>query len=139
MHPYLPGARVLDLFAGSGALGLESLSRGAANVTFVEMARGALDALRRYIDHLGATDVEVVRGDAMRYVARLAEGAFDIAVADPPYGAGFAESLSRLFLDRPFADMLWIEHRRNDPVAESERARTRTYGDTYLTQYTASA
>ena len=138
LQPYLADARVLDLFAGSGALGLEALSRGAAAATFVERAGGALQVLRGNIERLGATDAEVVRGDAIRYVAKLEAGAFDIAVADPPYGAGFAETLSRLYLERPFAEMLWVEHRKNDPVAASESARTRTYGDTYITQYTAS-
>ena len=139
LQPHLAGARVLDLFAGSGALGLETLSRGAAAVTFVERAGSALQVLRGNIERLGAADVEVVRGDAIRYVAGLEPGAFDIAVADPPYGAGFAETLSRMYLERPFAGMLWIEHRKNDPVAESESARTRTYGDTHLTQYMAPA
>src|SRR5919198_4163450 len=61
------GARVLDLFAGSGALGIEALSRGAAAVTFVDSAPGALTALRDNLDALGA-DAEVVRADARRFL-----------------------------------------------------------------------
>ena len=92
----LAGARVLDLFAGSGALGLEALSRGAQRVTFVELAPPSLAAIRANVDALGVTDrVAVHRGDAMRFVARLGPGAFDLALADPPYTVPYAERLDR--------------------------------------------
>ncbi|HEX7120019.1 MAG TPA: 16S rRNA (guanine(966)-N(2))-methyltransferase RsmD [Longimicrobiales bacterium] len=134
LQPELPGAHVLDLFAGSGALGLEALSRGAAHATFVERAGGALRALRENIERLGAAgETTVVRGDAVAYVRRLERCAFDVALADPPYGRGFAEALVRAFAARPFADRLWIEHRADDPVPELPGARTRRYGDTALT------
>jgi pantetheine-phosphate adenylyltransferase len=91
LEPLLGGARVLDLFAGSGALGLEALSRGAAHVTFVERAGPALRALAENVHQLGAgAEVEIVRADALAYVQRLAERAFDVALADPPYGQGLA-------------------------------------------------
>lgn len=78
------GARVLDLFAGSGALGLECLSRGAVSVVAVEKARGALETLRRNADDLGlaADRFRVVAGDAYRPRAR---GPFDVAFVAPPY------------------------------------------------------
>src|ERR671926_416665 len=85
----IPGARVLDLFAGSGALGLEALSRGASWVDFVELGGRSLKALRRNIDALGAAaETTVHRADAVPFVERLPEGAYDIALADPPYGLG---------------------------------------------------
>ena len=130
----IPGARVLDLFAGSGALGLEALSRGADRVTFVEKASGPLRALQGNVQKLHAGDaVEVVRGDALKYANGLDAGAFDIAFADPPYGTGAAEGLAEIFLERRFAQQLWIEHRAGDPLPAAQGAETRRYGDTALT------
>lgn len=132
--PHLPGARVLDLFAGSGALGLEALSRGAAHAVFVEQAPAALRVLRANLDALRAgARAEVVRGDALRYAASLAPGAFDLAFADPPYGKGIAEALARSFAERPFARLLCIEHGPRDALPALPGARTRRYGDTRLT------
>src|SRR4051812_26767676 len=86
LQPEIPGARVLDLYSGSGALGLETLSRGAAHATFVEKAAPALRALRANIEKLGAgSAAEVVRADALAYARALEADAFDIVVADPPY------------------------------------------------------
>ncbi|HET6229230.1 MAG TPA: 16S rRNA (guanine(966)-N(2))-methyltransferase RsmD [Longimicrobiaceae bacterium] len=130
----IPGARVLDLFAGSGALGLEALSRGADSAVFVEMAPPALKALRQNLDDLGAAArAEIVRGDAVRYAEKLGPGAFDLAFADPPYAQGFAEALARAFAAVPFAALLCIEHGRGDAIPDLPGARTRRYGDTSLT------
>jgi len=132
--PLLPEARVVDLFAGSGALGLEALSRGADHVVFVEQAPPALNALRANIAALGAQSrCEVVRADALRYAAELAEGAADLVFADPPYGTGAAESLVGLFATRPLAEWLCVEHSRDDRLPELPGADTRRYGDTLLT------
>src|SRR5918911_1537274 len=87
----IPGARVLDLFAGSGALGLEALSRGAVRVDFVELSGRSLKALRGNIDALdAAADTMVHRGDALRFIERLPAGAYPIALPDPPHGLGLA-------------------------------------------------
>jgi 16S rRNA (guanine966-N2)-methyltransferase len=136
----LPGSRVLDLFAGSGALGLEALSRGAARATFVEKASGALRALAANVHKLGVEEATVVvRGDALRYVARLEPLAFDIALADPPYGVGAAEGLVDLFREVPFATQLWIEHRAGEPLPVLPGMHTRKYGDTALSFIPAPA
>jgi len=138
LHAEFPGATVLDLFAGSGALGLEALSRGAAHVTFVEQSGAALRALRANIDALGAgDDVTVVRGDAIQYAAALEPLAFDIVLADPPYDRDYAETLIRLFIERPFARWLWVEHRAGAAIPESPGARTRRYGDSAITSIPA--
>ena len=130
----IPGARVLDLFAGSGALGLEALSRGAEHATFVESAPLAIRALRENLDALGAADrATVVRTDAIRYLGDLGPGAFDLAFADPPYGVGLAAAVVEAFLGRPFANLLCLEHRRTDPLPPIPDARQRAYGDTMLT------
>jgi 16S rRNA (guanine966-N2)-methyltransferase len=137
--PVLPGARVLDLFAGSGALGLEALSRGAVAATFVEHDAKAVAALRANVEVLGAGDAaRVVKGDALKYARGLGAGAFDLAFADPPYAKGLARDLAEAFAATPFAGLLCIEHGKDDVLPELAGARTRRYGDTYLTFLTAA-
>ena len=93
----LEGSDVLDLFAGSGALGLEAVSRGAASATFVESVPPALAALKANIDSTGFNGrCRVVPGDVMDELLRL-DREFDIALCDPPYGFGaWPELLSRV-------------------------------------------
>ena len=129
--PELAGARVLDLFAGSGALGLEALSRGASHATFVELAPASLEALRGNIDALGVGErVTVRRGDALRFVQGLDAGAYDVAFADPPYNVDAADRLVALFRAPPFARILSIEPPAARRVAGDD---TRRYGDTAVT------
>jgi 16S rRNA (guanine966-N2)-methyltransferase len=84
----LDGARVLDLFAGSGALGIEALSRGAASAVFVEHDPEALRAIERNLDHLRLTGARVVRDDVLRTIAEEATAGakYDLVLVDPPYG-----------------------------------------------------
>jgi 16S rRNA (guanine966-N2)-methyltransferase len=83
--PWLPGGQVLDLFAGSGALGLEALSRGASAVVAVERAPAALAALRANVEQLGAGEsVQVVEGDALD-LSLAGPGPFDLVLLDPPF------------------------------------------------------
>ena len=134
LQPRLPGATVLDLFAGSGALGLEALSRGAARALFVEVAPHSLRALRENIEALGAEDVASVRRvDALRFAAALPAFAFDVAFADPPYGDGAAALLAKQWHVTPFASVLGIEHRKGEPMPDG--GESRRYGDTVLTFY----
>ncbi|HUF36039.1 MAG TPA: 16S rRNA (guanine(966)-N(2))-methyltransferase RsmD [Gemmatimonadales bacterium] len=127
----IEGARVLDLYAGSGALGLEALSRGAATAEFVELGAASLAALRANIEALGLEDrVRVHRGDALGFAERLGPGAYDLAFADPPYGLDAAARLVALFRRAPFARILSVEHRADQRVEGDE---TRRYGDTALT------
>ncbi|HEX7025051.1 MAG TPA: 16S rRNA (guanine(966)-N(2))-methyltransferase RsmD [Gemmatimonadales bacterium] len=127
----LQGARVLDLFSGSGALGLEALSRGAESATFVELARASLEAIHANIEALGLGGRTTVhRGDAMAFVSRLPPGAFDLALADPPFSLSLAPRLVAAFRERPFARLLAVEHSiREDPAGDE----TRRYGDIALT------
>jgi 16S rRNA (guanine966-N2)-methyltransferase len=136
----IPGARVLDLFAGSGALGLECLSRGAREVVFVEKVRGALGALERNVNELGAGErARIIRGDAFRYLEGLAPLSFDLALADPPYDRGYAARLLEKFRSVPFAKELWVEHRTDEKLPDLPELRHRRYGDTTLTWTTAPA
>lgn len=136
--PHLSGARVLDLFAGSGALGLEAVSRGAEHAVFVEQADAALRTLRGNIQALEAQDcTEIVRADALRYVRALEPGAFDVAFADPPYGTSSAVALAETFAGCPFAGLLGIEHGPDDLLPELVNSRTRRYGDVRITLLSA--
>lgn len=128
----LPEALVLDLCAGSGALGLEALSRGAARCDFVERAAPSLRMLTQNIETLGAGDrARVIRADALRHVAGLASGAYDVAFADPPYADTTAAELAEQWLQVPFAHLLAIEHPAS--VTLPGNGDTRRYGDVALT------
>ena len=132
VHGDLPGARVLDLFAGSGALGLEALSRGASHVDFVELGARSLAALRENIEILGAGERATVhRGDAVRFTAQLEPHAFDVAFADPPYRLGLAQDIAQVWLETPFARVLGIEHEKAARLPDA--GDRRTYGDTVVT------
>jgi 16S rRNA (guanine966-N2)-methyltransferase len=140
LGPSLESASVLDLFAGSGALGFEALSRGAVRVVFVERARGALKVIRANAELLGAeSEVDIRSGDAMGYVSRLKDESFDLALADPPYGQGFAARLIECFVSKPFASQLWVEHRKTDLIPDFPGIRQRRYGDTLLSTVEAKS
>lgn len=134
----LEGASVLDLFAGSGALGIEALSRGATIVHFVERDRRVFEVLRRNVESLGVTDRAVLhRRDVFRFLAdRGADASFDVALADPPYERGLAVRLAEEFRARPFAKLLCLEHEATESIGESAD-RKRRYGDTVLSFFTA--
>lgn len=92
LAPRIEGARVLDLFAGSGALGLEALSRGAAHAVFVEQGRAQVAALRAALAKLEASDrAQVLEGDALRWLTRADR--FDIVFLDPPYASDLLASV----------------------------------------------
>lgn len=131
----LPGATVLDLFAGSGALGLEALSRGARHVTFVESAGTVIRTVEKNLALLGASadSFRIVRGDAIRFAESIGGIEFDVAFADPPYGEGLASRLGEIFTHTPFAHLLCIEHDPHEPVESPFVIRDRRYGDTRLT------
>jgi 16S rRNA (guanine966-N2)-methyltransferase len=134
VQPSLPGARVIDLFAGSGALGLEALSRGAAHADFVEIAPASLQALRTNIEGLAAGPRATVhRADALRFAAKLAPATYDVAFADPPYNLGMAQRLTSLWLRNPFATILGVEHDTHEELPEG--GDTRTYGGTSITLF----
>ena len=130
----LPDARVLDLFAGSGALGIEALSRGAREAAFVELSARSLAALRENLTLVGAGPLATVqRADALAFAARLQANDFDLAFADPPYRLGLAERLAEHWLRVPFARVIGIEHERG--VVLPSPGDRREYGDTVVTFY----
>ena len=88
LRPDAQSLRGLDLFAGTGALGFEFASRGAARVVLVERQPQLLQLLRALQDRLGATQIEIIAGDALAVAARLPRGSFDVVFLDPPFGSG---------------------------------------------------
>lgn len=134
------GLRVADLFAGSGALGLEMLSRGAESCVFVERARSSLRVLEANVALVDAGErARVVAGDALRWLDREELPELDLVVADPPYGRGLATTLVARFRARPFASELWVEHRSDETIPPGPDLRQRRYGDTVLSTLTADA
>ena len=95
----LDGRSCLDLFAGSGALGLEAASRGAARVVMVEKDRGVFAALRKTVELIGAAQVELVPGDALEYLNGT-DGRFDVVFLDPPFRQNALPALMARLPDR---------------------------------------
>jgi 16S rRNA (guanine966-N2)-methyltransferase len=135
----LGGARCVDLFAGTGAMGLEALSRGAASCDFVELFQQNLTLLGKNIAELEDDDslearparrTRIFRADALRFAARLEPLTYDIAFADPPYTTGHAARIAGLFRKCPFARILGVEHDKSEDVGEGDH---RKYGTTILT------
>jgi 16S rRNA (guanine966-N2)-methyltransferase len=132
VHPYLLDARVLDLFAGSGALGLEALSRGAKAVDFVESDKKHIAQLEENIEALGADAVVTVhRGDAVRFLDKVPAGKYDLAFADPPYRQGLAREVAERWLDTRFASVIGIEHESDEKLPSG--GDSRQYGSTSIT------
>ncbi len=130
----LPGARVLDLYSGSGALGLEALSRGARSAEFVEKDPQSLRALDENIAALGAGELATVqRKSALSFADALGALVFDVVFADPPYTSGDAVHLAKRWIERPFSRVLSIEHSARDAMPEG--GVTRKYGTTAITFY----
>ena len=130
-------AKVLDLCSGSGALGIEALSRGARHVHFIEADRRTVSTLKRNVAELGIeSQSTIVRADALHYVVRNHE-MFDVAFADPPYGSSLAKKLLSQFWKQAFASQLWIEHDGSDGVSDGA-SWTRCYGETNVSGHWAA-
>lgn len=124
VQPYLVGAEVVDLFSGSGALGLEALSRGAKVAHLVERHAKTFAVLQENVVTLGAGSAAVLhRQDAFTFLREGGEGGFDVAFADPPYGGDDAVKLATLWLTKPFAKLLGIEHDSRLALPGSHDAR----------------
>ena len=135
------GARVLDLFAGSGALGIEALSRGAAAATFVDRAPKAIAAVRANLDALGI-DAPVVRADAAAALrnAQMRGDAYDLVFLDPPYRqaaeAGPALSTALAPVLKPGARVVTESDRRSPLALAFPQTDERRYGDTLIRIHT---
>jgi 16S rRNA (guanine966-N2)-methyltransferase len=133
----IDGARVLDLFAGSGALGLEALSRGARSADFVENAAAALHALKANVARLRAHDsTRVFKKDALAFLSGLDVGAYDVAFADPPYTSSLSERVVERWLAVPFATVLGVEHAADRKLPG--KGKTRSLEESAVTIFRAS-
>jgi 16S rRNA (guanine966-N2)-methyltransferase len=135
-------AAVLDLYAGTGALGIEALSRGASRAVFVDNGRPAIAALRSNIEALGlAARSQVLALPVKRALGKLGgAGPFDLVLVDPPYASldEAAEVLARLAAITAPSARIVLEHASRDAPPEPSplvRTATRTYGDTALSFY----
>ncbi len=137
LEPDLPGASVLDLFAGSGALGLEALSRGAAKADFVENGAASLHALKANVAALRVRSrTRVFKRDAIPFVEKIDCVAYDIAFADPPYGSRKLDRVVTRWLDVPFSRVLSVEHdREHRPPRGGKRC---DFGGTRITIFRLS-
>ncbi|WP_284163858.1 16S rRNA (guanine(966)-N(2))-methyltransferase RsmD [Frigidibacter sp. SD6-1] len=131
------GARTLDLFAGTGALGLEALSRGAARVAFVDDGTAARALLRRNIELMQATGTtDIWRRDATRMGPNRGAG-YDLVFLDPPYGKALGERALASCLAggwlAPGALIVWEESAPPTPPGDLEHLDQRRYGDTVIT------
>lgn len=138
----VPGARVLDLFAGTGALGLEALSRGAAHVTFVDDGAAARALLRRNIERMRAMGTtKVWRRDATR-LGTNHEAPFTLAFLDPPYGQDLgADALASAVAGgwlAPGATVVWEEAGPQPAPPGFAPLDSRRYGGTWVTLLTRS-
>jgi len=134
----LENSHVLDLFAGSGALGCEALSRGAARVTFVEQSRECVAVIKRNVATLQAHDVvTVIKGDARAFVNACRE-TYDLIFMDPPYHKGLASDLApHVYNLLNTGGILVVEHERGAEIPLMPW-KHRHYGDTTISYFTRS-
>jgi 16S rRNA (guanine(966)-N(2))-methyltransferase RsmD len=143
--PAVSGSKVLDLFAGSGAYGLEALSRGAEKAVFIEKETESVDSIKENIELLGVEeDSEVITGDVFRKIKELNESKkeFSLIFSDPPYSVGMAK---KTLIKIGHYDILLhsgiiiIEHNIEEGLPEAEGdlslIKTRTYGKTSISIY----
>lgn len=132
----LAGARFLDAFAGTGAVGLEALSRGAAQCDFVEDGTAAAHGLKANVAKVRARErIRVFFRDAIPFVERLGTHAYDIAFVDPPYGSRKLDRVLDCWYGMQFSHLLLVEHPVDHPIAipAGFRWKTRQVEDTLLT------
>jgi 16S rRNA (guanine966-N2)-methyltransferase len=148
LQNYISEARVLDLFAGSGALGLESLSRGASSVVMVEDSRQAIKLIESNARDLGVSKQITLLGETVEHARKelVRLGPFDIVLADPPYAGGWE---MKLLNDLPWEELLapgghfsleWGTQKSQvealpDEVFQLVKVREKNYGDSVLTTY----
>ncbi len=149
LSPQVPHARFLDLFAGTGAIGIEALSRGAAHAVFVEPARASLTLLRQNLERCGMTArAEIVARTAADFlrIVSSASRRFDLIFADPPYGHPLPEDVLSSLAQSAILDansVVILEHASAASVPEQigrlVRIRQYRYGDTALSRFEVDA
>jgi 16S rRNA (guanine(966)-N(2))-methyltransferase RsmD len=143
LAPRIEGTRFLDAYAGTGAVGIEALSRGASHVTFVERDPRAARLIERNLARCGVTDRYAIIRAGFAEQARRTPGAFDIMFLDPPYGAAeLTQALDSAAALATGSTLLIIEHATRDTAPEHAgglvRRRQIVHGDSALTFYEAT-
>ena len=134
LAPDLEDASVVDLFAGTGALGLEALSRGARRCDFVETRPASLHALKANVIALRMKErSRIFKKDALPFAAALRENAYDLAFADPPYGSRMLDRVIAHWMANRFSTVLAVEHERSHEIPRG--VLHRVFDDTALTVY----
>lgn len=128
------GARVLDLFAGTGALGLEALSRGARSADFVEFRPSSLHALKANVAALGLRrQTRIFKRDAIPFAEALGTDSYEVAFADPPYGSKILDRVIEAWRQRRFSRVFAVEH---DPAHDLPAGAQRlTFPEAVVTVY----
>ncbi len=135
LEPEVQEARVLDLFAGTGALGLEAMSRGARSADFVETRPASLHALRANVAALRLSKrTRIHVEDALPFAGALAADAYDVAFAAPPYESRMLDRLIETWQARAFSRILAVEHARTHALPPGA-TRRRRFEDTMITIY----
>jgi 16S rRNA (guanine966-N2)-methyltransferase len=133
---HLHRARVLELYAGTGAVGLEALSRGARSVDFVENNPAALHSLKANVAALRVTHrTRIFERDALRWVRRLEPDAYHLVLADPPYGSRQADRLVEHWLRAPYCPLFTIEHAVDHALPGG--GESHAFGDSRITVFRA--
>jgi 16S rRNA (guanine966-N2)-methyltransferase len=134
LAPDLPNARILDLFAGSGALGLEAISRGARGADFVEFRPASLHAIRANVAALRLRErTRIFKRDAISFAAALGADSYDIAFADPPYTSRLLERVLESWRVNRFSRILAVEHARAHQLPAGKHRQM--FKDTTITIY----
>jgi 16S rRNA (guanine(966)-N(2))-methyltransferase RsmD len=131
--------KILDLFAGSGALGIEALSRGAEQVVFVDSSFNSLDLVRKNLEKLEFRDKSrLIKKNVLRFLKSESEGRFDLILVDPPYGKGLCQKVLEILSEKEFLNakgVLVIEHHKKEKIEKVGNfilLQERKYGDTLV-------
>jgi 16S rRNA (guanine966-N2)-methyltransferase len=143
LAPVMEGARVLDLFSGTGNLGLEALSRGASRVDMVEQSPRSIAIIRKNLGHLKVEEgVQIHRADAVAFVRDYLGDPYDVVLVDPPFPLRICETILQELAKSKAADShtrIVIEHSRKEPLPEQiltlTAIDTRSYGDKLVAFY----
>lgn len=138
---YVPGAQVLDMYAGSGALSFEALSRGAEHATLIDADRRSIDLIRKNIDSLRFNDICTVINRSCFDYAKDCKSGFDIIFLDPPYNKGLIEPTLECIIDNDLLNedgIIVLESDNTDFKSETdglEIVKQKKYGRSYITIY----